>query len=209
MNRQWFMLDLEFTSLNPFEAHITEFGLVHFNPKTFEVIDTVEAFFPVLEQQWDPQTLEWARETYGEEGIAKYAITPDIHFSYSTYQRHRHAFTTNMRDILLQKIEKFGLKEVHIIVNHPEVDITILKHQFHKYAVEWPLHYQNIKDMDSLMMASGRATCHIENKTTNYYDQIWDHVKEKGLTKDKLTHTAVEDCLNQINLLAEFGVVLP
>lgn len=203
------MLDLEFTSLNPFEAHITEFGLVHFDPRTFEAIDKIEAHFPVLEQQWNPKTLEWATTTYGEQGITKYVITPDMHFSYAAYQRNRHAFLLSLKDILNQKVDEFGLKEVFIIVNHPEVDITILKHQFHQYSIDWPLHYQNIKDMDSLMMASGRAVCPVKNQTTNYYDQIWNHVKEKGLTKDKVVHTAVEDCLGQINLLAEFGVVLP
>lgn len=205
MNRQWFMLDLEFTSLNPFEAHITEFGLVHFNPRTFEAIDKIEAHFPVLEQQWNPKTLEWATNTYREEGIAKYVITPDMHFSYAAYQRHRHSFLISLKDILKQKVDEFGKEKVFIIVNHPEVDITILKHQFHQYSIEWPLHYQNIKDMDSLMM----GTCGDGTYTEVDYDTRWTYIKEKGFTKDKLTHTAVEDCLSQINLLNEFGVVLP
>lgn len=196
MKRTYAMIDFEFTSLDLDKALITEWGIVVFDPVTFAPVVELGKRFGVAEAHWDPSTLAWAKANLPADVLAEVVLELSPQFDIHEYRTGRASLFTDLFATINQLIKRFGKKEFVLIANHPECDITLLKKLYKDHGLEYPMHYQNHKDMDSLMMASAGAL----------YDEVhaeWD--KDKPVTK----HTAISDCIDQINKLKFFGVELP
>lgn len=204
MKRTYAMLDLEFTSLDLNHSHITDWGIVVFDKDTFEPIQELGERCPVLESHWNKSwrdhkgrtTLQFLQENYPPELFAQTVIYPSPHFNMDEYREMRQEYFFRMHKAITDLITYYGQKELVFIINHPECDATLLKRTYKKYGVEYPVHYQNHKDMDSLMMAA----------TGILYDE---HYKDWDEIKTPTAHTAIADCLEQIKKLKFFWVTLP
>lgn len=196
MKRTYAMLDLEFTSLDLNHSHITDWGIVVFDKDTFEPIQELGERCPVLESHWNKDTLAWAKKNTSEEVMAQTVVYPSPHFNMDEYREMRQEYFFRMHKAIIDLIVYYGQKGLIFIINHPECDATLLKRTYKKYGVEYPVHYQNHKDMDSLMMAS--MGC--------YYDRCYESWDEE---KVPTAHTAIADCIEQINKLKFFLVRLP
>lgn len=191
------MLDLEFTSLNLFESHITEFGIMDISPNGWRY----EMSCPVLESQWNPDTLEFAKNTYTPDQLLLYVTDPRHIGSMEDYQLARLGFFKTLIASLDQLIVHAGGKEnFFLIVNHPEVDITLIKYWCWKYKIDYPVHYRNHLDMQSLAMGTAGGVFH------EIYSAMRDQDKKAG---KRVAHTALADCIGQTEYLEFFGVRLP
>lgn len=193
MSRTYAMLDLEFTSLDLQQAHLTEWGIVVFDPLTFTPTLEFGRRCGVAQAFWNPATLNWAREKLASTVFNEVA-PKDVH---SEYFEERREFLFALFSTLDQLVRTYGKDKLHLVVNHPECDVTLLRNQYKLFELDYPIHYQNHKDMDSLMMAAAGSLY-------DYTYAAWEHQKGNGAP-----HTAIEDCKIQIQKLKFFGVELP
>lgn len=188
-------LDLETTSLKAHTGHFYSIGccVVGSNMAQInepKVPNTYLATEMVPPDAWDKGTWDWAKKTYGETFVEA-AI--DAH---ATFQSWRATLTILCMDWAqwIRRWENAGY-EPYIICNHSEFDATMLKAAFDQCDLQFPIHYRNILDLPSLIMGYTGKTA---------YEQM-----RAVVPVHKTTHNALQDAIDQANILAAIVPRLP
>lgn len=138
---------------------------------------------------WDKTTLDFATKTYGvefimqciNEGLIDYRnIWNDIASHFTAYVE------------LLEANDYV----VHLVCNHTDFDVTFLKVMYDKLDRKFPIKYNRIWDMPSLLVAATRMT------VSDCYSAI-------GQSKAQVKHTGLADATAQMNVLRRYNVYLP
>lgn len=196
------MLDTETTSLNTREALPWQVGLIVFD-STFHTILTYQCSSPLPTNLWDASTLDWAKNTYGEEYV--YDNAADDSPNAADRLCLIGAWGQMISEVMnaLQMVTAANGKEnVYLICNHVEFDWSVLlnaqaKAGITKNSFEKIIHYRNKLDLQSLCIAS--------TGVKNYHESYNDY---KAYAGKPVSHKALEDCESQIKMLQFFEVPL-
>ena len=196
------MLDTETTSLNTREALPWQVGFIVFD-STFHTLLTYSASSPLPANLWDKGTLEWAKNTYGDEYLADHAaIVTDNAADRLCLMGAWGQMISEVMNALQMVTAANGKENVYLICNHVEFDWSVLlnaqaKAGITKNSFEKIIHYRNKLDLQSLCI----GTC----LRKGYYEIYNDY---KTYTKKPVSHKALEDCEGQIKMLQFFEVPL-
>lgn len=169
------MLDLETTSLNVFDAKIWEVGAVLVSFPHFKVIEAYEYTVGVLPEDWDEETLEWAKKTYPPH-IVELATSSPLGM-------------VKPAEDFISWVERLDLKRTIIMCNHPEYDISVLKANLPTgYKLPWS--HRNVQDLQSVIWG-----------LVHYNSSIFMSLSDALKNGSKTSHRAVQDCLDQIEWL--------
>lgn len=195
--KYYIMLDLETTSLDTLTAHPVEIGMVVFTP-FFEPLESFEATLPRPADQWDQGTLEWAANLYSKGRL-------DLLVGAGHSDFDRVGFRIQALEGFGRWVEEWtrragGAKNLHVVVNHPEFDIPILRRALGHYGFTYPFHYQNHLDCKSLIIGANGWSA---------LDAIKRDRARIRVAKEEPKHEALADCYSQIRWLKNLGVKLP
>ena len=198
------MLDTETTSLNTREALPWQVGFIVFD-SNFHTILTYSGSSPLPTNLWDAGTLDWAKNTYGDEYLAEHAaiVTDNAADRLCLLGAWGQMISEVMN--ALQMVTTANSKEnVYLICNHVEFDWSVLlnaqaKAGITKNSFEKIIHYRNKLDLQSLCIGSACARGY---SYSAMYKDFKAYMASCG--KDKVVHRAVEDCESQIEMLRFF-----
>lgn len=186
------MIDTETTALNPNHGVLRQFGCyaVRPNPRAKAGYDEemmLEVDFPVLPSMWDSSTLQWAIRN----GTAPEPIDPAL-TDYDSIQRLRDASYQQVSAVLKGYLSKWP--KVAVVFRHPEFDIPFLEQA--GIDIRRLVGHRNVYDLSSLLI--GFAAGRYPSEDTSKMIDGW-HKRYPA------AHTAVEDCKQQMRLLASVG----
>ena len=196
------MLDTETTSLNTREALPWQVGFIVFD-SSFHTVLTYSGSSPLPTNLWDAGTLDWAKNTYGDEYLAEHAaIVTDNASDRLCLLGAWGQMISEVMNALQMVVAANSKENVYLICNHVEFDWSVLlnaqaKAGITKNSFEKIIHYRNKLDLQSLCIGATRLK--------NYHESYNDY---KAYAGKPVSHKALEDCESQIKMLQFFEVPL-
>lgn len=196
------MLDTETTSLDTRVALPWQVGFIVFD-STYHTILTYQWDSPLPTNLWDTGTLDWAKNTYGEEYVYDHAADDSLNAADRLCLMGAWGqMISEVMNALQMVIAANGKENVYLICNHIEFDWSVLlnaqaKAGITKNSFEKIIHYRNKLDLQSLCIGAAGFK--------NYHESYNDY---KAYSGKAVTHKALEDCESQIKMLQFFEVPL-
>lgn len=191
--KAYFHVDLETTSLGLKDAPIRELGISITDWRLLNLA-SVNLSIPVHPNLWDKDTLNWAARTYGSDFVLEMSRGEDKDWR-KIWLAIANEFTEAVKTM-----ESYDY-EVWLVANHTDFDVAMLKVLYEKLSRPFPVKYNRVLDMPSLMVgftaAKGLA------KTPN------DIYRDMGKAKSAVAHTALADAMDQVESLTRLGICLP
>lgn len=193
-------LDTETMSLKSYKGLIWQLGLsiVDSALNTIHDEEVTSYAHPCL---WDDATLNWATKTYGADFLPRL-----LEYGNENLVAQSVPIAVFFRDACAA-LEKQGY-EPWIVANHTHFDVTALQALFDRLDWAFPVKYNHILDLPSLMVGSDSRHALLEGSAIQVQTPS-AILSGLGKLKSAVAHTALADAMDQVDTLRRLSLYLP
>lgn len=197
--KAYIMGDTETMTLKAWQGKVWQLGLSIVDSQLNTIMDE-EVTSLAHPDLWDDSTLNWAKLAYGDEWFAKTCEGNTDLLAQSI------PIAIHLRDAC-KVLEKDGY-EPWLVANHTNFDVTALQVIFDRLGWDFPVKYNHILDLPSLMVGADSRQSLMEG--TGIQVQTPSAILSTlGKSKSSVAHTALADAMDQVDTLRRLQLYLP
>lgn len=199
--RAYMHLDVETMSLKAHKGLVWQLG-VSVTTGELATISDWEFTSHAYPGHWDDDTLQWAIKTYGTDWLERISLLGNV-----TLLEQSLVIAVGLRD-LVDSLKSQDY-EVWIVANHPEFDVTHLRVIFDRLEWEFPVKYNHILDLGSLLVGDSSCRSYCSDEPNEVVQTPSEILSKLGKKKSAVAHTALADAMDQVDTLRRRHIYLP